>query len=393
MTTINETAYPYIPFNIPEETIKLHFTPEQEDTVFVRKHTRSETTYFGMMLLLKVGQHLGYFPNVSEILPRVTRCVAQSIGIVDYKEVLVQYAQSKYRKNHTFLIRDYLGLHLFDQQGRELMKETLHNAAQSKDIIADLINAALEALSKANYELPAFSTLHKAASMVRKKVNQGYYQQVYSALSDEQRLTVKNLLLQNPSEEKSDWQRLKHEPNRPSNKSFREFNAHLEWLLSLNITSVVFDNIPDSKIHRFIDEAKVINLTQVKRFPDLKGYTLATILVASQTAQALDDLAEMFIRNVVSMHNKAKEKLEEYRKEHQDETDELIDILRKTLDGWRLSEDDTKSSSLAIIKVLENPYSDKEKSGVTKIISVFNLPNIDKLKGFCLKILSFFSSC
>ena len=341
MTEIKETAYPRIPLNISEEAIKLHFTPEHKDAVFVRKYTRSKTTYFGMMLLVKVGQYLGYFPNPSEILLRVSQFIAQNTGIMNSDEILIQYEQSEIRGKHIPLICDYIGLHPFDQQGKEFMKEALHSAAQSKDIIADLINAALEALSKANYELPAFSTLHRAASTVRTKVNKEYYQQIYSALDEKQRLTVKNLLLKEPLENKSDWQRLKHEPKQPSSKNFREFNTHLEWLLSLNITSAIFDDIPDSKIHRFIAEAKAINLTKVRRLPDLKSYALVALLAASQTAQALDDLAEMFVRNVLSMHNKAREKLEEYRKKHQDETDELIDILRRALNGWCLNEEDT----------------------------------------------------
>ena len=341
MTEIKETAYPRIPTNISEEAIKLHFTPQQADAMFVHEHTLSENTYFGMMLLLKVGQYLGYFPNLLEVLPRVAKFIAKNVGVTDHSEILKQYEQSKFRRRHIPFIRNYIGLSSFDQQGKEFMKEALHSAAQSKDIIADLINAALEALSKANYELPAFSTLHRAASTARTKVNKEYYQQVYAALDEKQRLTVKNLLLKEPLEKKSDWQRLKHEPKQPSSKNFREFNTHLEWLLSLNITSAIFDDIPDSKIHRFIAEAKAINLTKVRRLPDLKSYALVALLAASQTAQALDDLAEMFVRNVLSMHNKAREKLEEYRKKHQDETDELIDILRRTLNGWCLNEEDT----------------------------------------------------
>ena len=341
MTEIKETAYPRIPLNISEEAIKIHFTPTQEDLTFVRKYARSESSRFGLMLLLKLGQYLGYFPNLLEILPRVTQCVAQNIGITNHNEIVAQYEQGKFRGKHIPLVRNYLGLQPFDQQGRQFMKEVLHSAAQSKDIIADLINTALEALSKASYELPAFSTLHRAASTVRTKVNQEYYQQVYAALDEKQRLIVKELLLKEPLEEKSNWQRLKREPKQPNSKSFREFNAHLEWLLSLNITSVIFNDIPDSKIHRFIDEAKAINLTQVKRFPDLKSYTLVALLVANQTAQALDDLAEMFVRRVLSMHNKAKEKLADYRDKHQDETDELIDILHRALNGWCLNEEDT----------------------------------------------------
>ena len=62
-------------------------------------------------------------------------------------------------------------------------------AAQSKDILADMINVGIEALVHARYELPAFSTLRRAAQKARAQVNHRYYHQVYDALNDVQRTT------------------------------------------------------------------------------------------------------------------------------------------------------------------------------------------------------------
>jgi hypothetical protein len=54
-----------------------------------------------------------------------------------------------------------------------------------------------------------------------------------------------------------------------------------------------------------------------------------------QTAQALDDLAEMFIRCMHKLHQQAKDALEVYRHEHQEQTDTLIAILGQIVRDWQ----------------------------------------------------------
>jgi hypothetical protein len=52
----------------------------------------------------------------------------------------------------------------------------------------------IEALVQARYELPAFSTLRRAAQKARAQVNHRYYHQVADALDDLQRLILTRLL-------------------------------------------------------------------------------------------------------------------------------------------------------------------------------------------------------
>ena len=62
-----------------------------------------------------------------------------------------------------------------------------------------------------------------------------------------------------------------------------------------------------------------------------KQYTLATILVNTQYAQTLDDLAEMFIRQMQQMHQSAKDALAEHRLETQSLSAFLLALLRDIL--------------------------------------------------------------
>jgi hypothetical protein len=57
-------------------------------------------------------------------------------------------------------------------------------------------------------------------------------------------------------------------------------------------------------------------------------------LILKQVARALDDVADMFIRQVKKMHHKAEEALMQYQMAHADRTDALIAVLREiTLAG------------------------------------------------------------
>jgi hypothetical protein len=71
---------------------------------------------------------------------------------------------------------------------------------------------------------------------------------------------------------------------------------------------------------------------------EAKRVTLALALIRVRTAQVLDDLAEMFIRRMQKLHAQAKEGLEAYRHQHQEQTDALISLLEQIVSGWQASE-------------------------------------------------------
>ena len=63
--------------------------------------------------------------------------------------------------------------------------------------------------------------------------------------------------------------------------------------------------------------------------PERKRLTLVAALILKQVARSLDDAAEMFIRQVQKMHNKASDALVLYRAAHAERTDALIARLRE----------------------------------------------------------------
>src|SRR3990167_3465896 len=91
------------------------------------------------------------------------------------------------------------------------------------------------------------------------------------------------------------------------------------------------DFIAPARIEQLRDEAAIADISNMKEMRPVKRYALATIFIYMKTAAAIDDLVYVFISWIKSIEAQAKSKLEEYRLEQADKTDEYISILYKTL--------------------------------------------------------------
>ena len=338
MTAIHETAYPRIRSTLSDKELEEIYTPTPDDLTFVQRITKSPVAAFGAIVLLKALQRLGYVPTFEALPPRLLQHLATTMGVLTPHVFLHQYEQRRLREGHVPLLRAHLGITAFSDGGRRVLVGAVLEAARSKDILADIINVGIEALVQARYELPAFSTLQRAAQKARAQVNQRYYQQVAAALTDTQREALMRLLTRADKEATSPWQRLKREPKQPTLKHIREHITHVRWLQALNSARQAVEDIPETKLQRFADEARALDVARMNAMPAPKRWTLAVTLIRIRTAQALDDLAEMFIRRIQKLHQQADAALADYRHQHQEQTDALVALLGNLVSGWQASE-------------------------------------------------------
>jgi TnpA family transposase len=327
MTAIHETAYPRIRSNITDKELETLYTPSELEIKFAASNTQAPVQKLGLLVLLKTFQRLGYFPMLPTIPRRVIRHIATSAGLEDVVADLENYELVGSRKKHLPLIRDWLHIKAFRDGGQPVLVRALENACQTKDIIADIINAGIEELVHYRYELPGFSSLNRAARDARSVVNREFYQNVYDSLSSAQRALIERLLERNESETHSQWHRMKQEPKKVTTKNFRQFIEHLLWLVSLNGARESLEQIPEAKLQRFSDEAFSLNVAQMNATEATKRFTLAVALIRTQTARSIDDLTEMYLRSVAKLHRRGRDALLEYHSQNREKTDQLITIL------------------------------------------------------------------
>ena len=209
---------------------------------------------------------------------------------------------------------------------------------------------AIEELIRQRYELPAFSTLLRIARTTRYSQNRAYQERVYQALDDQARQRLQALLRREEGEIYSVWDRLKREPGRPTVPQFKEALENLHWLQQLNGAAGAFADIPEVKIRQFAAEARSLDLASLNDMPERKRFTLVAALIRKQVATALDDVTDMFLRQVKRMQHRAEEALILYRTAQADRTDALIARLREITLAY--TQDGTRDQRLAAVETL-----------------------------------------
>ena len=334
MTAIHETAYPRIRSNLTDKELSTLYTPNELEIKFATSNTQAPVQRLGLLVLLKTFQRLGYFPMLPTIPRRVIRHIAVDVGLESIIDDLPNYEKVGSRKKHLPLIRDWLHIKAFRDGGPGVLQRALENACQTKDIIADIINAGIEELVRHRYALPGFSSLRRAARDARAVVNRTFYQNVYDSIPSSQKQVIESLLKRNEKDAPSEWHRLKQEPKKVTTKNVRQFVEHLLWLVSLNGQGELLEQIPEAKLQRFSDEAYSLNVAQMNATEETKRFTLALALIRTQTALAIDDLTEMYLRSVAKLHRLGRDALLTYHIENREKTEQLITILSRLVSAF-----------------------------------------------------------
>ena len=185
MLNIHETVYPRFKSNISTNELENLYTPSEDEIQLADKNTRNIITKFCFLLTIKTFQKLGYFISVNEIPQSIIKHIALKLNMEVSIRKLIKYDKSRMRKYHIALIRKYLSAKPYNADARHLLVQTIGKSALTKDEPLDLINLAIEELIKNCYELPAFTTLNKAAVRIRGSVNRAYYREIFNSLSRE----------------------------------------------------------------------------------------------------------------------------------------------------------------------------------------------------------------
>lgn len=328
MPSASDTAYPLLKDEPTDKELAEVYTPTEDELSFARKRTNQPVPRVGLLLLLKTFQRLGYFISFAEIPESIVRHVASCAGFPEVRELLPTYDLGSVRDRHRVLVREYLGVIADGKEARKVIIQTCFQATRTREDLPDIINVALEELIRQRYELPAFSTLLRIARTTRYSQNRAYQQQVYQALNDQAEQRLQALLRREEGEARSVWDRIKREPSRVTVPQFKETLAHLHWLQQYNGAASAFVDIPEVKIRQFAAEARSLDLASLNDMPERKRFTLMAALIRKQVATALDDVTDMFLRQVKRMQHRAEEALTLYRTAQADRTDALISRLR-----------------------------------------------------------------
>ncbi|MDF5375974.1 Tn3 family transposase [Vibrio parahaemolyticus] len=333
MSSLHETAYPRLKSEITEKDLVESYTPSNAEQAWAQA-VRTPVARFGLLLHLKLFQRLGYFLPIMSVPREIIEHLGRhgQFRKLPTQKQLRDYDQSGAKHRHQKLIRAYLGVSPSAGTDKKWLYGIALRAAETKEMLADIINVMLEELVRNRFELPGFTVLKRSARRARNQVNESCFTSITSQLNAEARIKIDELLSPN-GQTYSAWHILKREPKRPGNKEVRSYLQHVHWLQDLG------DEMPTVKLpivkHRQLAlEARALNATEMADLKPNKRYALAVILIRSQHSKALDDVAELLIRMIRSMESHAQTALQQYLLDHQKHIDRLIETFKDVLTAY-----------------------------------------------------------
>lgn len=344
MTAIHETAYPRLkPKPTPKELEK-NYKPSVEEIYLLNKSTRRNNliTRLGFMVTLKTYQCLGYLMPTAKVPMSIKSYIAHALDIQLNLNESDDYAydRSNARKSrHIEIVRDYIGVSADTEKQNKIRKESALLSAETKEDLADIINHILENLVKEKLEIPAYSRLLRTARAARYLVNNKIYTKIFDSLSETQKLQLDKLFERDESDDANAltlWSELKTEPKKPTANNIRIYMEYFKTMQEYKQQfSMDLDFISCAKQEHMYHEAMIYDAAFMRdslKFD--RRYALAVIFMNLRFSFALDDIGSVLMKWVRQLHAVAKAKLEKHKLEHQDEADELIEILSQVIDSY-----------------------------------------------------------
>ena len=329
MASIERTAYPVFARGYGTKELKQHFTPSEEEIEWVKAKCRFAPLRLNLAVQLKCFQHLNYFAPIAQIPVPIIDHVRSVLGYIDRIQPGYEIKNTHYR--HLEAIRVYLRVTAtHGKAATEAAEKSAIRAAELMDQRVDIINAVIEELITKRFELPAFRTLDELAERTHAQVLGGIYAKVFERMTPALLRMVATLEKSGTLERRlSEYNDLKKSARRPTKKHLELVADQLAWLESLGRMDAVFADVPDTKIRHFAAQAMAYDVAEMRECVEAKRYTLTLALIHRMQIRARDQLAEMFLRRVATIHKRAKDELEGTQRNQRGQVEKLV----ATLDG------------------------------------------------------------
>jgi len=347
MTSVHETAYPRLKPEVTDQELVAIYTPSRSEIEHIFSLYRQASHRTWCIIQLMLLKRLGYFVPLTTVSPDIIRHICDRSDLrVPPRRALSQYDQSGSKTIHQRRIRDYVGLRLMTVVDERWLERLAEQTAQTKQELPDIINVMIEELVQRRMELPGFTYLFKLARKCRASVNDAIYKRVTSALSQEVVDRFESML--HAGGNQSGWDGLKREPKQPNVREVVDFLAHIDNMLTLSTGLPQLDDIAATKREQLVLEARAMDAAEMRRMKPIKRYALMALLIQGQLQKAIDDIAEIFIKTVRSLHNGAEERLRQYHLQHSEQIERLIGQFREVLTV--LNEDASEAERVARVE-------------------------------------------
>lgn len=320
--------YPELPDPLTPDDMHRLFSPSYDERKWAPSVARTPASQVALLVQLKIFQTIGRFRRATDIPVIVFAHVARRLG-VEFGPAFVHPDRTLYR--HRPAVRKRLGVTPWGAAARELAQFTMTKTATARTDPADIINAAVDALIRHRFELPALIALRRLAGSAHSKVNAAQWSAVCGHLDEAKQSALEALLVVDPTTQKSPFANLCCAPGRASRKNLKALIDRYYWLEDLPDPTAALQSIADSKVMQWANEARRLNALELREYVTPRRQTLLLAMLRHARGQVLDDLTQMLLRLARKVEWKSEQRLENWYKDRHAETDSLIRTFHDSL--------------------------------------------------------------
>lgn len=248
---------------------------------------------------------------------------------------------------------------------------------------ADIINIVIETLRQSKYELPSFKILSRLVKHTRERVNNSLFTRIEQQLSESEKNMLESLLI-NKYETKTEFNRLKQLPRKPTITHFIELIKHHHWLFSLIDIKPYLAEISQLKLQQFSAQAKSLDASNLKDFSPAKRHALILCLIQKAQREGKDALAVTFCRTLSNLHKRANKKLAELEEKLKSKTKKVVINFSEVLQECHEQKQSLATLNKIYVKLLAGGGIEQLQTECDQIIACYN----KNVLGFLLEIYS-----
>ena len=343
-TTSASVIYPELPDPLTPGDLQELFNPSFDERKWAPTVARTPETQVTLLVHLKIFQTIGRFMPATDVPLAAVQYVARKMAI-DSKATLTCPIRTHYRHRQAILSR--LKVTAWGAEGRALAQATMCKTARARTDPADIMNSAIDALIRHDFELPPLTTLRRLAGTWHSKTNTAQWAEVCGRLSSAQHAILETLLVVDPKTQKSPFANLCATPGRPSRKNLNALIDRYQWFQTLPNSATALQSIADSKISQWANEAKRLNALELREYITARRHTLLMAVIHDARGQVLDGLTQMLLRLARKVEWKSELRLTEWYQKRRNKTDALIRAFRDSLVVHQSDVDPIEKVSLA----------------------------------------------
>lgn len=326
--TATRVIYPELPDPLAPGDLQQLFSPSFDERKWAPTVTRTPEAQVALLVQLKIFQTIGRFLPAVDVPLAAIEYMARRMG-VESGSNLIFPERTLYRHRQAILKR--LEVVTWGTQARVLAQATMQSTAQARTDPADIINSAIDALIRNDFELPPLATLRRLAGTAHKKINAAQWAAVCSRLSPAQSAVLEALLVVDPKTQKSPFANLCAAPGRASRKNLDALIDRYQWLQELPNPATALQSIADAKILQWANEARRLNALELREYITQRRHTLLMAVIHDARGQVLDELTQMLLRLTRKVEWKSEQRLAEWYQNRRNRTDSLIRAFHDSL--------------------------------------------------------------